>query len=113
MHLSALPLSGAWWTLSRFSASLHAYIPEGAFPPGTPLRAQAVLEDAQGGVLADIDLLCPPGGGPLGLLEAQLPENTCVLEMTTRLYAGDAIVEESVLPVYVGERGPLEAAFAN
>ena len=113
VHLSALPLSGAWWTLSRFSASLHAYIPEGAFPPGTPLRAQAVLEDAQGGVLADIDLLCPPGGGPLGLLEAQLPENTCVLEMTTRLYAGDAIVEESVLPVYVGERGPLEAAFAN
>ena len=45
------------------------------------------------------------------LLEAELPGAPCVLTLSTRLLAGDAVLEQSALPVYVGERGPLEAAF--
>ena len=45
------------------------------------------------------------------LLEAELPDAPCVLTLSTRLMAGDAVLEQSALPVYVGERGPLEAAF--
>ena len=107
-HLSALPLLGAWWTCTRFSASLVAFVPEDS---AQPLTAQAVLEDAQGHVLAHVDAPCPPRGGHVGVIEALLPDAPCVLELTCRLLAGDAVVEESTLPVYVGERGPLEAAF--
>ena len=109
-HLSALPLLGAWWTCTRFSASLVAFVPEDD-AQAEPLHAQAVLEDEQGHVLAHVDAPCPPGGGYVGLIEAQLPDTPCVLELTCRLLAGDEVIEESTLPVYVGERGPLEAAF--
>ena len=108
-HLSALPLFGAWWTGARFSAALHAFI---AAPQPSALRAEAVLEDAQGEALARFAADCPPGGGALGLIEARLPDSPCVLELTCRLLLGDTVIEESTLPVYVGERGPLEAAFA-
>ena len=107
MHLSALPLYGAWWTTSRFSASLHAFIPEGE----SGLRAVATLEDEAGKALAQAAFDCPPGGGRRGLLEAALPDTPCVLTLRTRLLRGDAGVEESAIPVYVGERGPLQAAF--
>lgn len=111
LHLSALPLCGAWWTLSHFSASLHAFIPEGAYERGAALRAEAVLEDAQGKTLARAEFSCPAKGGPLGLIEAQLPDTPGVLELITRLYADGELIEESTMPVYIGERGPLEAAF--
>lgn len=109
-HLSALPLLGAWWTCTRFSASLVAFVPEDDARDGA-LEAQAILEDEQGHVLARVDAPCPLRGGYVGLIEAQLPDAPCVLELTCRLLAGGETIEESTLPVYVGERGPLEAAF--
>ena len=107
LHLSALPLYGAWWTMSRFSAALHAFVPaqEGA------LRAVATLESEEGETLARAAFDCPPGGGRLGLIEAMLPDRPCVLTLHTRLLRGDTAIEESAIPVYVGERGPLQAAF--
>ena len=107
MHLSALPMYGAWWTTARFSASLHAFIPQGE----EGLRAVATLESEAGETLAEAAFSCPPGGGRLGLIEAALPDAPCVLTLHTRLLRGETAVEESAIPVYVGERGPLEAAF--
>lgn len=109
LHLSALPLCGAWWTGTRFSASLEAFLPDDT--PASCLRAQAVLEDGEGIELARFEAPCPSLGGYLGVIEAALPEHPCVLELTTRLLSGSEVIEESTLPVYVGERGPLEAAF--
>ena len=118
VHLSALPLYGAWWTRSHFSASLHAFVPatEGGPTPASPeprdgLIAVATLETEDGEVLASVRVPCPPGSGRLGLIEATLPDRPCVLTLHTRLMRGDTALEESVLPVYVGERGPLECAF--
>ncbi len=111
LHLSALPLCGAWWTLTRFSASLMAFIPKGAYDDGAKLSAQAVLEDGEGNALARFEAPCRACGGYLGVIEAALPEHACVLELTTRLLADGEVIEESTMPVYVGERGQLEAAF--
>ena len=108
-HLSALPLYGAWWTGTHFSASVQAFVHAGET---RALRAVVSLEDAQGNALARLDAPCPARGGMLGLIEARLPETPCVLELTCRLLDGETAVETHTLPVYVGERGPLEAAFA-
>ena len=108
-HLSALPLYGAWWTGTHFSASVQAFVHAGET---RALRAVVSLEDAQGNALARLDASCPAHGGMLGLIEARLPETPCVLELTCRLLDGETAVETHTLPVYVGERGPLEAAFA-
>lgn len=107
LHLSALPLYGAWWTCSRFSVALRAFAPEDE----TGLTAAASLETEDGETLASVRKPCPPGGGRLGHIEATLPERPCVLTLHTRLLRGEDVVEESVFPVYVGERGPLESAF--
>jgi len=109
LHLSALPLCGAWWTGTRFSAALEAFIPAGQYED--TLLAQAVLEDGEGNVLARLDAPCKPSGGYAGVIEAALPDHPCVLELTTRLLLGNDVIEESALPIYVGERGQLEAAF--
>ncbi|MBQ2947966.1 MAG: hypothetical protein IJD94_03215 [Clostridia bacterium] len=113
LHLSALPLCGAWWTGTRFSASIEAFIPEGACADGETITACAVLEYEDGRELARLEETCGAAGGYIGVLEAALPEKPCVLMLTTRLVAGDGrrILEESAMPVYVGSRGPLEAAF--
>ncbi len=108
VHLSALPLFGAWWTGVHFSASLYAFVPEGE----DELAASASLEDEHGRRLAHETYPCPSGGGRLGLIEATLPDFPCVLTLHTELTRKDAVIEESVIPVYVGRRGPLEAAFA-
>lgn len=107
VHLSALPLRGAWWSLSRFSAQLFAFTDgqEG-------LEAFAALEDEEGRVLSQRRAYCSKEGGALGLIEAQLPDCACVLTLVTQLRRGDEILEQSALPVYVGRRGPLEAAFS-
>lgn len=110
LHLSALPLRGAWWTGTHFSASLFACL-EGTLPEG-PLHARALLETEAGEPLARFDAPCAAPGGALGTIEARLPDAPCVLTLTTQLLCGDAVLEESALPVYVGERGVLEAAFA-
>lgn len=107
-HLSALPLYGAWWTGTHFSASVQAFAHAGET---RALQAEVTLEDAQGNVLARLDAPCPAGGGSLGLIEARLPDAPCALELTCRLLDGESVVETHALPVYVGERGPLEAAF--
>lgn len=107
LHLSALPLYGAWWTCSRFSAVLHAFIPDGE----AGLTAEAALEGENGERLAHARYACPPGGGRLGLIEAALPAAPCVLTLRARLMRGETVAEESAFPVYVGERGPLERAF--
>ena len=109
LHLSVLPLCGAWWTGTRFSATLEAFIPVGLYED--KLHAQAVLEDDEGRELARFDVLCRSAGGYLGVIEAALPDHPCVLELTTRLLHDGKTVEESTLPIYVGQRGPLEAAF--
>lgn len=106
-HVSALPLLGAWWAGTGFSASICAFVGERY---GSPLAAEAALETEDGETLASERFPCPPGGGPLGVLRAALPARACALSLHTRLMAGKMMVEESVLPVYVGERGPLEAA---
>lgn len=108
VHLSALPLCGAWWTLSHFSATLHAFLPA---DQGGDYIARAVLEDSEGHVLARLEKPCRPGGGYVGVIEAALPDRACVLELTTQLLRGGNVMKESTLPVYVGERGPLEPAF--
>lgn len=112
LHISALPLYGAWWSSSRFSAMIHAFIPSGTYSQDDPLIVNAVLEDEEGNELARLRAPCRCSGGHIGVLEAQLPERACVLQLTTQLVLHDNVLEESSFPVYVGERGPLEAAFA-
>lgn len=114
LHLGVLPLCGAWWAGSHFSASLHAFVPQGALSPqqrALSLTATAILEDEEGNVLARCDCVCPPEGGALGTISAILPESSCVLQLTTCIQCGGTTLEQSVLPVYVGTRGMLEAAF--
>ena len=65
----------------------------------------------EGEVLARHEAVCPPEGGDAGVLTAMLPEDPCVLQLSLRLMCGEDTLEESVLPVYVGARGMLEAAF--
>ena len=113
LHVSALPLYGAWWSSSRFSATIHAFVPSGQYTSADPLIAAAILEDEDGNALARLRAPCRADGGHIGVLEAQLPDHACVLHLITRLTLGDATLEESVMPVYVGERGPLEAAFRS
>ena len=107
LHLSALPLYGAWWTGTHFSATLHAFVP----PQETrALTACAMLEDENGEVLSRLSAPCDRGGF-VGVLEAALPSRACVLTLVCRMLCEGACLEEHTLPVYVGERGPLEAAF--
>lgn len=109
LHLSVLPLRGAWWTQSFFSATLCAFIPEeerrGAY------SVHAELLDAQGGVLAAFSRDCPACGGTVGIIEGRLPDTACALTLRALLKRSGAVVESQELPVYVGERAPLEAAF--
>lgn len=111
LHVSALPLCGAWWSASRFSAVIHAFVPADLYSADDPLIACAVLEDENGLEIAAMRAPCRHTGGHIGILEAQLPDRACVLTLTTRMILDDRILEESSIPVYVGERGPLEAAF--
>lgn len=114
VHLSLLPLRGAWWTGAHFSASLWVFASPDALSPahrGRALTAVATLARKEGEVLARHEAVCPPEGGDAGVLTAMLPEDPCVLQLSLRLMCGEDTLEESVLPVYVGARGMLEAAF--
>ncbi len=110
VHLSALPLSGAWWTSTRFSATLFAFLPQNLCA-NESILAQAVLEDEAGAQLAHFSASCRKSGYA-GVIEAQLPDRPCVLTLHTFMTQFGRVIEESTMPVYVGERGPLEAAFA-
>lgn len=107
VHISALPLSGAWWTGTHFSAALEAFIPKGL---DGEIRAVSVLEDDDGNELARFDAPCRRSGY-VGVIEAKLGDEPCVLTLRCALLHHDQVLEENMLPVYVGERGPLEAAF--
>lgn len=109
VHVSALPLSGAWWTGTRFSASLEACFPRKLLEQGS-IYACAVLEDDDGAELARVYAPCAKSGY-VGVIEAQLPDTPCVLTLRCALLCRGEAIEENMLPVYVGERGPLEAAF--
>ena len=111
VHLGVLPLCGAWWTLSRFSAGVHAFLPEGRYQSYDPLIAHVTLEDDAGKCLAKLRAPCRSTGGYIGLIEAVLPDYACVLTLHARLTLHDEVLEHTTLPVYVGERGALEAAF--
>ena len=108
-HISALPLRGAWFAGSRFSASIRAFVePEKS---ADDLIVRAYLEDENGKKLATLKRPCPPGGGEIGLLECALPNAVCVLTLFSSLSHGNQVIEQSQIPVYVGEKGMLEAAF--
>lgn len=110
LHLSALPLRGAWWAQSNFSASLHVFIPEEERRGAYSAEAELVCKD--GRVLASLSADCPTRGGHAGFLSAHLPDEACILSLRTRLKRSGAVVEEQEIPVYAGLRGPLEAAFS-
>lgn len=108
-HVSALPLRGAWFAGSRFSASLRAFVePE---KNADDLIVRAYLEDENGKKLVTFKRRCPPDGGEMGLLECALPNAACVLTLFSSLSHGNQVIEQSQIPVYVGEKGMLEAAF--
>ena len=114
VHVSAMPLYGAWWASARFSAQLHVFCRRDVLPAAAQdaaLRMHAALEDEKGAILAEVTAPCPAHGGPAGHIEAVLPDHSCVLTLTTQLLCGDTVVESSTLPVYVGENNPLDAAF--
>lgn len=106
VHLSALPLCGAWWTGTRFSATLESFFEEGS----EPVTARCVLEDEDGAVLARTETV-QKKPGYAGVIEAALPDHPCVLSLSCTLLRAGEVIEQNSIPVYVGERGPLEAAF--
>ena len=108
-HVGALPLCGAWFAGSKFSASIHAFVDER--DAGDNLIARAWLENDDGERLAALKRPCPPRGGEIGLLTCILPSEACVLTLCVRLSKGGEIIEQSQIPVYVGVKGMLEAAF--
>ena len=108
-HLSVLPLCGAWFAGSAFSASVSAFVDARDADDG--LIARAWLEDDDGRRLATLKRPCPPRGGEIGILECALPNNACVLTLCASLSKGAEIIEQSQIPVYVGVNGMLEAAF--
>ena len=110
-HLSVLPLCGAWFAGSAFSASVCAFVD--AQDADDALIARAWLEDDDGRRLATLKRPCPPQGGEIGLLSCALPNEACVLTLCASLSRGVEEIEQSQIPVYVGVKGMLEAAFAN
>ena len=108
-HVSVLPLCGAWFAGSTFNASVCAFVDEQDADGDFIVRAW--LEDDDGHHLASLKRPCPPHGGEIGLLTCTLPSEACVLTLCASLSKGDEIIEQSQIPVYVGVKGMLEAAF--
>ena len=108
-HVSVLPLCGAWFAGSTFNASVCAFVDEQ--DADGDLIVRAWLEDDDGHHLASLKRPCPPRGGEIGLLTCALPNEACVLTLCASLSKGDEIIEQSQIPVYVGVKGMLEAAF--
>jgi len=109
LHLSVLPARGAWWTQMMFSASIRAFIPEDM--KNGMYAAQVQLLDENEGEIASLYRDVSVQSDALGVLEGRLPDHACVLTLRARLLRSGAVVETQEIPVYVGERGPLEAAF--
>ena len=109
-HISTLPLCGAWFAGSAFSAAVCAFVDEQ--DAGGDLIVRVWLEDDDGKRLATLKRPCPPRGGEIGLLTCTLPNEACVLTLCAALAKGGETIEQSQIPVYVGVKGMLEAAFA-
>ena len=110
-HVSVLPLCGAWFAGSTFNASVCAFVDEQ--DADGDLLVRAWLEDDDGQYLASLKRPCPPCGGEIGLLTCALPSEACVLTLCASLSKGGETIEQSQIPVYVGVKGMLEAAFAG
>ena len=108
-HVSVLPLCGAWFAGSTFNASVCAFVDEQ--DADGDLIVRAWLEDDDGHHLASLKRPCPPRGGEIGLLTCALPSEACVLTLCASLSKGSETIEQSQIPVYVGVKGMLEAAF--
>ena len=108
-HVSVLPLCGAWFAGSTFNASVCAFVDEQ--DADGDLIVRAWLEDDDGHHLASLKRPCPPHGGEIGLLTCALPNEACVLTLCASLSKGGETIEQSQIPVYVGVKGMLEAAF--
>lgn len=108
-HVSVLPLCGAWFAGSTFNASVCAFVDEQ--DADGDLIVRAWLEDDDGHHLASLKRPCPPHGGEIGLLTCALPNEACVLTLCASLSKGSETIEQSQIPVYVGVKGMLEAAF--
>ena len=108
-HVSVLPLCGAWFAGSTFNASVCAFVDEQ--DADGDLIVRAWLEDDDGYHLASLKRPCPPHGGEIGLLTCALPNEACVLTLCASLSKGSETIEQSQIPVYVGVKGMLEAAF--
>ncbi len=111
LHISLLPLRFAWWSSSRFSASVTAFVPPSAYTSDDPLIVLVTLEDEDGQEIARLGAPCRHTGGYIGLIEAMLPEHACVLSLNAQLTLHGEVLEYTTLPVYVGQLGVLEAAF--
>ena len=108
-HVGALPLCGAWFAGSKFSADIRAFVDER--DASDDLIVRAWLEDDDGKRLAALKRPCPPRGGEIGLLACTLPNEACVLTLCASLSKGGETIEQNQIPVYVGVKGMLEAAF--
>ena len=108
-HVSVLPLCGAWFAGSTFNASVCAFVDEQ--DADGDLIVRAWLEDDDGHHLASLKRPCPPHGGEIGLLTCALPNEACVLTLCASLSKGGETIEQNQIPVYVGVKGMLEAAF--
>ncbi len=108
-HVSVLPLCGAWFAGSTFNASVCAFVDEQ--DADGDLIVRAWLEDDDGHHLASLKRPCPPHGGEIGLLTCALPSEACVLTLCASLSKGGETIEQNQIPVYVGVKGMLEAAF--
>ena len=102
-RLSVLPLFGAWWTGSRFTARCRLTGPADS-------SAAVVLMDEVEHALASLSL---SASNPAGLLTFVLPEEPCMLHLGLAVFRGDSSVEYRRIPVPVGARGPLEFAYAS
>ena len=66
-----------------------------------------MLEDDEGTELARFAAPCRSSGGYLGVIETTLPDQPCVLELTTRLLRGSEVIEamKTYGAVYFGATG--------
>ena len=74
------------------------------------MDALCVLEDEDGNELNRVYVPCSRGGY-LGVMEYPLGDQPCVLTLSCVISRAGDVLEQSSFPVYVGDRGPLEAAF--